>query len=634
MNHGGFSMKPRVKPLKGKAKVVHDAHVSYKDIERIVLSAQSSIEKYFDGISGANASELLVLAEEDPVAAEEFCKAHPGQIQSAISRFIKHSPALREALVVLESAWNEFIVEQMSNGRQSLFKIEDPTKHPKVSHLSINDVKGHLSPDSLDAFNAYMSTIPTAPPTSLASFSYAYDSAGELKNTIDGSGFHFVSQQHYEDVGDFVLKEIQRQMVEDLGMNRVTLPVDAKPPEPTLDIFMTPDALSNPEKLLLLIQGTGAVRPGQWARALCINDGLRYGSKIPYIRRAMSEGYGVIVFNPNQRGAEDDPAKASLDAIAHKAEETTAESGTSASPDSDPLNLVGKQVRVYWPRYRRYYIADVESYDAATGQHFVKYGDGDERSYDFVNSISSKTGAKIIWSAIEPPKPVYKDFEYYTGPQPRKTASKIRTRPVRGSTTPSSHGIYVFDTFVKDASAAKLAIVAHSAGGAVTHDLLRLRWPLLADRLCCVCFTDAVHTTRPSDPRPVRMFLSTKSTDWQASDEAMNTILPRGYNIIPKRSSGHNKHEWTTGCAEDGVFGFLSEHVDGVAGAGAGIARRRTASSAAQRWGFAGAAGDSGDDIHVTEILRNVRAASTASGVPPVEPVTAPPMPPRPPDLD
>jgi hypothetical protein len=42
-----------------------------------------------------------------------------------------------------------------------------------------------------------------------------------------------------------------------------------------------------------------SLRPGVWARSLCINDSLRTGSMFPYFDRAIEEGYGIIVLNPN-----------------------------------------------------------------------------------------------------------------------------------------------------------------------------------------------------------------------------------------------------------------------------------------------------------------------------------------------
>lgn len=63
--------------------------------------------------------------------------------------------------------------------------------------------------------------------------------------------------------------------------------VDATEDEPTGFIYLSPDALSNPSKLLVLIQGSGVVRAGQWARRLIINQGLNSGTQIPFIERAM-----------------------------------------------------------------------------------------------------------------------------------------------------------------------------------------------------------------------------------------------------------------------------------------------------------------------------------------------------------
>lgn len=63
--------------------------------------------------------------------------------------------------------------------------------------------------------------------------------------------------------------------------------VDATEDEPIGFIYLSPDALSNPSKLLVLIQGSGVVRAGQWARRLIINQDLNSGTQIPFIERAM-----------------------------------------------------------------------------------------------------------------------------------------------------------------------------------------------------------------------------------------------------------------------------------------------------------------------------------------------------------
>ena len=66
--------------------------------------------------------------------------------------------------------------------------------------------------------------------------------------------------------------------------------VDASEDEPKTFIYMSEDALSNPDRLLVLIQGSGVVRAGQWARRLIINDDMDSGSQLPFIKRAIEVG--------------------------------------------------------------------------------------------------------------------------------------------------------------------------------------------------------------------------------------------------------------------------------------------------------------------------------------------------------
>ena len=51
--------------------------------------------------------------------------------------------------------------------------------------------------------------------------------------------------------------------------------------------FYTPDVEKNKDKrALVLIQGTGAVRAGIWARSVCINESLETGSMLPFLKIA------------------------------------------------------------------------------------------------------------------------------------------------------------------------------------------------------------------------------------------------------------------------------------------------------------------------------------------------------------
>lgn len=52
-------------------------------------------------------------------------------------------------------------------------------------------------------------------------------------------------------------------------------------------------------KALVLIQGTGAVRAGIWARSVCINDSMEKGSMLPFLEIARANNIDVLVMNPN-----------------------------------------------------------------------------------------------------------------------------------------------------------------------------------------------------------------------------------------------------------------------------------------------------------------------------------------------
>ncbi len=71
----------------------------------------------------------------------------------------------------------------------------------------------------------------------------------------------------------------------------IFLQVDATEGEPKSFIYMSEDALTNPEKIMVLIQGSGVVRAGQWARRLIINEDLNSGTQIPFINRAKEVGF-------------------------------------------------------------------------------------------------------------------------------------------------------------------------------------------------------------------------------------------------------------------------------------------------------------------------------------------------------
>ncbi|XP_013867971.1 cotranscriptional regulator ARB2A homolog isoform X3 [Austrofundulus limnaeus] len=144
-------------------------------------------------------------------------------------------------------------------------------------------------------------------PKTLEEFEYAFNEHGQLRHIKTGEPFvfnaredlHRWNQKRYEALGEIITEYVYELLEKDCNLTKEMLPVDATEDEPTSFIYLSPDALSNPSKLLVLIQGSGVVRAGQWARRLIINQDLDSGTQIPFIKRAMKEGYGVMVLNPN-----------------------------------------------------------------------------------------------------------------------------------------------------------------------------------------------------------------------------------------------------------------------------------------------------------------------------------------------
>lgn len=135
----------------------------------------------------------------------------------------------------------------------------------------------------------------------ISDFHYHYVD-GKLRNVSTGAAFHWVNQAHYDALGDTIVKHIQSLLSSEYGLKEVLLPIQEHRDEyeyegPSSNIFVSEDWQTS-DKLLLLIQGSGAVRymsvlvflphfsAGQWARALCINDSLDIGTIFPYLTRA------------------------------------------------------------------------------------------------------------------------------------------------------------------------------------------------------------------------------------------------------------------------------------------------------------------------------------------------------------
>ncbi|XP_061133741.1 cotranscriptional regulator FAM172A homolog isoform X2 [Syngnathus typhle] len=187
-------------------------------------------------------------------------------------------------------------------------------------------------------------------PKTLEEFEYAFNEHGQLRHTETGEAFifnaredlHRWNQKRYEALGEIVTQYVYELLEKKCNMTKAILPVDATVDEPTSFIYLSPNALSNPSKLLVLIQGSGVVRAGQWARRLIINQDLDSGTQIPFITRAMEEGYSVMVLNPNENYLE----------VEKSSSAPTEPSGEPVGKKERKDDQEGKKRREFYEKYR------------------------------------------------------------------------------------------------------------------------------------------------------------------------------------------------------------------------------------------------------------------------------------------
>ncbi|CAH2244670.1 jg1330 [Pararge aegeria aegeria] len=155
---------------------------------------------------------------------------------------------------------------------------------------------------------------------------YAFNADGQLRK-IDENGqpgdkqFQFTisndhqeCQAHYEVLGTAITQYIYN-LLEKEGLYKLPVPKGSTEDNGTF-IFVSKD-YDKQDVLMVLIHGSGAVRAGQWARSLIINDCIDTGTQIPYIRQAIKRGYGIMVLNCNDNYREDKKIQHSSTAEEH-----------------------------------------------------------------------------------------------------------------------------------------------------------------------------------------------------------------------------------------------------------------------------------------------------------------------------
>jgi hypothetical protein len=98
--------------------------------------------------------------------------------------------------------------------------------------------------------------------------------------------------------GDWLHAYVARQL-EGRGLQKLLVP-DKPGGAP---IYYTPNALSKPDRLLVLICGAGRIHVGLWSVGVCAYHGLPAGSVLPMLDEAERRGMEVVILNPNHPGS-------------------------------------------------------------------------------------------------------------------------------------------------------------------------------------------------------------------------------------------------------------------------------------------------------------------------------------------
>jgi hypothetical protein len=114
------------------------------------------------------------------------------------------------------------------------------------------------------------------------------------------AAFSFVLTFYFyfpEIIADMVVQKLEQPP---LNMVKAAVPANVTigSSEPHTYILMTPDALTTPDKLLILIPGS-QISLGQWSRRVMCDDNINEGSMISTSLKALEQGYQVIITNPN-----------------------------------------------------------------------------------------------------------------------------------------------------------------------------------------------------------------------------------------------------------------------------------------------------------------------------------------------
>ena len=135
---------------------------------------------------------------------------------------------------------------------------------------------------------------------------YKYDEEGILRNKKDNSKISKVPKEEYDIISQYTSKYILYTLITKQKLIPIYIPFNSgnyltKDSSHSQCILLASKDFQTNPKCLIMIQGVGHVTLGEWANSVCINEGLNFGSMIPFVEEGKKKGFSILIMNPNER---------------------------------------------------------------------------------------------------------------------------------------------------------------------------------------------------------------------------------------------------------------------------------------------------------------------------------------------
>ena len=107
-----------------------------------------------------------------------------------------------------------------------------------------------------------------------------------------------ISNQENEEVSNELFRYIEAKIIADYKFIHIPVPDSDNNNDAATSVLATND-WQTAHKLLLIVQNASGSQMGVFSRSICFDEGISKGSMIPYIQRAIAQGYAIIILRPN-----------------------------------------------------------------------------------------------------------------------------------------------------------------------------------------------------------------------------------------------------------------------------------------------------------------------------------------------